>query len=104
MWRLNPHARTEFAHLGMWAPMLLGCVCICCAAASFGFLTGRGWGYWLGVAMLALNLTGDLLSGLSGLEPRAWVGVPIAGLLLWYLTSRNVRSFFGVVALAGKRP
>jgi hypothetical protein len=42
------------------------------------------------------ELTGDFVNVALGIEPRAWVGVPIVALLIWYLSSRRVRSFFGL--------
>ena len=94
MWRLNPRAHEAFSHMGLSAPLLLGAVCLACAAAAFGFFTGRRWGYWLGVALLLLNLTGDLINTVLGIEPRAVVGVPIVALILWYLSRQRVRAFF----------
>jgi ABC-type branched-subunit amino acid transport system permease subunit len=94
MWRLNPRAHEAFSHMGLWAPLLLGAVCLACAAAAFGFFTGRRWGYWLGVALLLLNLTGDLINTVLSIEPRAVVGVPIVALILWYLSRQRVRAFF----------
>ena len=96
MWRLNPRARAGFAHLGGWAPALLGLVCLGCAACAYGFFTGRRWGYRLGVAGLLVNASADAFDGVSGVEPRAAVGVPIVALILWYLFSRRVRAFFGL--------
>ncbi len=94
MWRLNPRAHEAFSHIGLWAPLLLGAVCLACGAAAFGFFTGRLWGYWLGVALIVVNLAGDLVNAAFGIEARAVYGVPIAALLLWYLTSRSVSSYF----------
>ncbi len=48
----------------------------------------------MGVGLLIVNGTGDLINAALGIEPRAAVGVPIVGLLLWYLSSRKVRAFF----------
>jgi hypothetical protein len=96
MWRLNPHARESFSRMGTWAPLLLGVVCLACAGCAYGFFTGKRWGYWLGVAGLVVNLTGDVVNAALGIEPRAVVGVPIVGLILWYLASRQVRGFFGL--------
>lgn len=94
IWRLNPRARQDFAGMGGWAPLLLGAVCLACAAAACGFFGGRRWGYRLGVALLLVNLTGDLVSGALGAEPRAIAGIPVVALLLWYLSSSKVRAFF----------
>jgi hypothetical protein len=94
MWRLNPRAREEFGRMGLWALPLLGAVCLALAAAAYGFFAGRKWGYRLGATLLAVNLAGDLASAVSGAEPRAAAGIPIAALLLWYLSSRRPREFF----------
>jgi len=95
MWRLNPHARESLSRMGAWAPLLLGAVSLACAASVYGFFAGRRWGYRLGVALLLLNVTGDLVNASLGIEPRGFVGVPMVVLLLWYLFSRKVRGFFG---------
>jgi hypothetical protein len=97
MWRLNPHARESFARMGFWAPMLLGVVCLACSASAYGFFTGKRWGYLLGVVGLLLNLMGDVINAALGIEPRALVGVPVVALILWYLVSRQVRDFFGLI-------
>jgi hypothetical protein len=94
MWRLNPRAHEAFSRMGIWAPLLLGPVCLACAASAYGFFTGKRWGYRLGVTGLLVNLTGDLINAALGIEPRAVVGVPIVALILWYLSSRKVRAFF----------
>jgi len=80
--------------MGIWAPLLLGAVCIACTASTYGFFRGDSWGYRLGVAVLLVNLAGDIINSASGIEPRAVVGVPVVALLLWYLSSTRVRLFF----------
>jgi hypothetical protein len=94
MWRLNPRAREGFSHLGGWAPLLMLAVCFACAASAYGFLAGRRWGYRLGVALLLVNLAGDLANAALGIEPRAIVGVPVVAAILVYLFSRKARVFF----------
>jgi len=94
MWRLNPRAHEAFSRMGVWAPLLLGTVCLACAASAYGFFTGRRWGYRLGVTLLFLNLTGDLVNAALGIEPRVVIGVPVVAVFLWYLSSRKVKGFF----------
>jgi hypothetical protein len=94
MWRLNPRAREAFGGMGIWAPLVLGTVCLACAASAYGFFRGRRWGYRLGIALLLVNLTGDLINAGLGVEPRAVLGIPVVALLLWYLSSSRVRAFF----------
>ena len=80
--------------MGTWAPLLLGTVCLACAASAYGFFRGKRWGYRLGIALLLVNLAGDLVNVALGIEPRAVFGVPIVALLIWYLSSTKVRAFF----------
>lgn len=98
MWRLNPRGHEAFARMGAWAPLLLSTVCVACAASAYGFFRGRRWGYRLGIALLLINLTGDLVNALLGIEPRAFLGIPVVALLLWYLSTARVRGFFSVTA------
>jgi hypothetical protein len=94
VWRLNPRAHHAFSSMGIWAPLLLGAVCVACAASAYGFFRGESWGYRLGIAVLLVNLAGDIINSAIGVEPRAVIGVPVVALLLWYLSSTRVRLFF----------
>jgi hypothetical protein len=94
MWRLNPRAREAFATMGPWALVLMALVSALCALASVGLWRGRRWGYVLAAALLSISLLGDLANALLGIEPRAWIGVPIAALMLAFLATARVRSFF----------
>ena len=95
MWQIKPTAQDTFSQMGLWAPILLGAVCLACAGAAFGFFTGTKWGYRLGIGVLLLNLLGDIVNTLIGAELRAWIGVPIVALILWYLSFHKVKAFFG---------
>lgn len=103
MWRLNPRAREGFDGIGVWAVVLMCAVCILCASASIGLWRGARWGYWLAVALLCVNLLGDIANVLLGTEPRAAVGIPIALAILAYMMSTRARRFFvRSAAVAGK--
>ena len=73
---------------------MLGGVSMACEAAAIGLWTGRRWGYWVAVALLVVNLLGDVSNVLLGVEPRALVGVPIVAALLVFLATRRVRCYF----------
>ena len=42
-------------------------------------------GYLLAVVMLVTNLFGDVVNVITGTEPRAVIGIPIAGVIIAYL-------------------
>lgn len=94
VWRLNPRARDQFATMGGRGPVLLAVVCVQCAAAAVGTFKGARFGFVLALTLLVVSLFGDLFNALSGLEPRAWLGVPVALLLLAALASRRSRAYF----------
>ncbi len=103
MWRLNPRARAGFADLGVWAIVLMCAVCAACASAAVGLWRGKRWGYWLAVALLAINLLGDIVNVLLGTEPRAVFGIPIVVAIFAFLMSGQVRRFFiSSVGVEGK--
>jgi len=89
LWRLNPRAREGFAALGVWAVLLMTVVCMACAVAAFGLLRGKRWGYWTALAILTMNLVGDITNAAATHDWRTLIGVPIGGLLIAYLISRR---------------
>lgn len=58
---------------------------------AYGLWKGRGWGWWLAVIFTAFGLISSLLS-----LPKGVVGIVVLGAILYYLTRRHVREFFGV--------
>ena len=94
MWRLNPRAREAFMNVGAWAIVLMFAVCLSCAPAAAGLWRGARWGYRMALALLVINLLGDIANVVVGTEPGAVVGVPIVIVILTYLTSQRVRRFF----------
>ena len=94
MWRVNPRSHEQFLAMGIWAPVLMAVVCLACATSAVGLWRGRRVGFVVGAALLATSLAGDLANALSGLEPRAWLGVPIAALFLALLLGPRSRAWF----------
>jgi len=96
IWRLNPRAREGFGRMGSLGPILLATVCVACAFSAVGLWRRRVWGYRLAVAMLIVNLLGDITNVALGTEPRALIGVPIVLALLAFLGRARTRSHFRV--------
>jgi hypothetical protein len=94
LWRLNLRAREAFASVGAWAVVLMCVVCVSCALAAVGLWRGAWWGYRLALALLVINMLGDIANVILGTEPGAVVGVPVVIAILTYLMSRRVRRFF----------
>ncbi|MEO7971144.1 MAG: hypothetical protein ABI698_07590 [bacterium] len=94
MWRVNPRGHKGLSDLGAWAVILLFVVSISCGLTAIGLWRRAAWGQKLAVALIAINLIGDIANTVMGTEPRAIVGVPIALALLIYLRSKKVRDSF----------
>jgi uncharacterized membrane protein (DUF2068 family) len=91
---VNPRAYSQLSNLGPWAAVLMFAVSISCATAAVGLWRRARWGHKLAVALIAINLVGDVANAVLGIEPRAIVGVPIALAILIYLLSKKVRESF----------
>lgn len=59
-----------------------------------GFLSGRRWGYRLGMILLVAKLLSDLLNATVGLQPYAWWSASLTTLILLYLSTRQVKRHF----------
>ena len=101
MWRLNPRAHEQFGRMGAWAPALMAVVSLACGSAAVGLWRGTRYGQLLGLTLLAVSLVGELANALLGIEPRAWIGVPIAAFLLAVLATGRARAFFSGVERSG---
>jgi len=99
VWRLKPNARAGFTRIGSAAIVLMIAVCVACTFTATGLWMGRRWGYWLAVVMLVMNLCGDVVNVVTGAQPRAIIGIPIAGLILVYLLRERTRSYFNDPAI-----
>jgi hypothetical protein len=94
LWRLNPPALAGFEAMGNWAVPLMLLVAAACASATIGLWRRERWGHGLAVAVLSLNLLGDVANALLRGDRRALLGLPIGGALLVYLLSRRIRDHF----------
>ena len=89
LWGLNPRAREGFAVLGMRGAMLMAGVCLACMAAALGLWRCTRWGLWMAVGILVINLAGDTTNAMVTGDLRALIGLPIGGLMIWYLVKQR---------------
>lgn len=94
IWRLNPRGRAGLGAIGVWAVLLFVVLGSACGVAAIGLWRGARCGYVVAIIVLSINLLGDLVNVISGIERRAAIGIPIVILILAYLTSQRVRHFF----------
>ena len=95
LWALNKRGHAGLVLLGRGAVLLLAVLSVLLGLAAVGWFRRRYWGWMLGVTIIAINATGDLINGVLGDWLKGSVGVVIAGLLLIYLTRAKVRNYFG---------
>ena len=91
LWRVNPRGHAGLAAFGQWGPALMALVSALCAYSAYGLWRGLPSGRTLAITMLAINAVGDVASA----DPRTLIGLPVAAALIFYLTTRRVRAFFG---------
>jgi len=91
VWRLKPEARADFALMGDYAFLLMAVVGLACALAGIGLTRRARWGRLLAIAVLSVNLLGDLLTALIRREYRTLIGLPIgAAMIIYLLRTRHV--------------
>jgi uncharacterized membrane protein (DUF2068 family) len=93
-WALNAPAYAQLAPLGrtIGIPFLIFSVILLITAV--GWLRRRRWGWYLGVAIIVIQLAGDLMNLFLGWLVRGGAGVVIAGLLLIYMLRPRMRAAF----------
>lgn len=89
IWRLRPDARTEFQEFGTWSIALMATVGAACGLAAFGLARGAEWGRQIAIGVLTVNLVGDMFNAVFRHDVRTLIGLPIGGLMIWYLARRR---------------
>jgi len=87
IWQLKPEARVQFLEIGRAAAIaVMAVVGVACGSAAIGLARNAEWGRRLAIAVLAVNLIGDSLNALLRHDPKTLIGLPIGGLMIWYLS------------------
>lgn len=94
LWALNKRGHAGLVLLGRGAVLLFAVLSVLLGLAAVGWFRRKYWGWMLGVTIIAINATGDLINGVMGEWLKGAAGVAIAGLLLVYLTSAGMRNYF----------
>jgi hypothetical protein len=94
VWAINAPAYGRLAPFGktVGIPFLLLGASL--AVAGVGWFKHRLWGWRLAVAIIAVQVLGNLVNAFMGDLVRGGVGFIIAGALLFYLFRPEVRSAF----------
>jgi hypothetical protein len=91
LWNLNPDARVAFQWPGSWSILLMLAIGTGCALAAIGLWYGKLWGVLLAIAILFINIIGDLVNVVIRHDYRSLIGVPIAGAMIFYLARFSTR-------------
>lgn len=94
MWRIKPDAYAELRAFAPVSGIGFAVLCAMMAAACFGAVTRRRWGWMLGAALIVANALGDLGRALTGAWVEGLIGVAITGVLLWWLWRPATRAMF----------
>ena len=89
IWRLRPEARVEFQKIGSWSVALMAVVGVACGFSAIGLAKNAEWGRRLAIGVLTVNLVGDSLNALLRHDLRTLIGLPIGGLMIWYLLKKR---------------
>ena len=89
LWRLNPRAHQGLSAMGWPALLLMAAVSLACITAAIGLWRCTPWGLWTALAILIVNLFGDGANVLVTGDKRALLGLPIGGLMIWYLIEKR---------------
>ncbi len=94
LWTLNKTGHMGLLALGRWGALPFVVLSPMLGLASVGWFRRRRWGWGLGVAIISINMAGDLSQVAFGERWKGVVGAAIAGMLLVYMTSRSMRNHF----------
>jgi hypothetical protein len=99
LWVLNPTAHKQLASFAKPAGILFLLLAAVLVMAATGWFKRRLWGWRLAVAVIVVQVLGDLVNFFKGDYLRGGVGFSIATALLFYLLRPAVRAVFNGATL-----
>lgn len=86
IWRLKPDAHVQFLEIGRSLSIaLMIMVGAACGLSAIGLARSAEWGRRLAIGVLCVNLIGDSLNAYLRHDLKTLIGVPVGGLMIWYL-------------------
>ena len=100
--RLSPQLRTTITGAIVGVVMVTAGIAIALGIASFvlswGLLKGKGWAWIITVILAIISLVFSII-GLAGGSIQNIIGLIINGLILYYMYSPDVKSYFGRIKI-----
>jgi len=96
VWTLNPTAYRQLSPFGSKVGILFLILSAALVMSGIGWFRRRQWGWRLAVAIIAIEVLGDIINLFRGDWLRGGIGVVIAGALLLCLLTPRVRDEFSI--------
>ena len=93
-WELNKSGHAQLLPLGRMIAVPFVVIALVALVAGIGWLKRRRWAWVIGVLGIAANCVGDVVNMVIGEFWKGAFGVLMAGLLLIYMTRKNLRDYF----------
>jgi hypothetical protein len=100
VWLAYPARRAVLMPYHAWLGPAFLALAAAMAAASIGSFRQRRWGWWLAVAIFAVNGLSDAGQIALGHPAEGAIGVAAAGAILFYLSRPSVRAAYRTLALS----
>jgi len=90
VWTLNPTAYRQLSPFDSKVAILFLLLSAALVVSGIGWFRRRRWGWRLAVAIIAIQILGDIINLFRGDWLRGGIGVAIAWALLMYLLSSQI--------------
>ena len=91
---MNPEGHDGLSALGPVAVVGMAALSLTMIGTALGVIARRRWAWRIAVIGIVINAISDLATAVITGQPRTLIGLPIAGLIVWWLTRREVRGQF----------